>query len=253
MGKVKLVGAGPGDPELISIKGMNAIQAADVILYDALVCPQLIQQTTSSCKRIYVGKRRSKKEFSQEEINQLLVYYALRFANVVRLKGGDPNVFGRGQEEADYVAQRGIEVEIIPGISSVLAAPNAAGIPLTKRGVNESFWVITGTLSCGGLSHDLVLAAQSTATIVILMGFSHLKKIAEIFSEYRSADEPVAIIQQATLPEQKIIAGTCFTIFQKSVAENIGSPAVIVIGKVVLESKHLKTLIAHRVMPNVHS
>src|SRR5690349_6782287 len=174
---LKIVGAGPGDPELITLKGMKALQSADVILYDALASSKLLEYATPNCKRVFVGKRRGKKEFSQEEINQLIVFYATRYGTVVRLKGGDPNVFGRGHEELEYATRRGVEVIVIPGISSALAAPSSAGIPLTKRGVNESFWVVTGTLSSGELSNDIHLAAQSTATVIILMGLSHLKNI----------------------------------------------------------------------------
>ena len=174
--KVWILGAGPGDPELITVKGLKTIQKADVILYDALVSTELLDYAPLGCKKIYVGKRKGHKEFPQEEINQLIVFYAIRSECVVRLKGGDPNVFGRGHEEMEYVKRRGISVEMISGISSVLAAPAAAGIPLTKRGVNESFWVITGTLSSGEMSNDIVLAAQSTATVVILMGMTHLAK-----------------------------------------------------------------------------
>ena len=121
--KVWIVGAGPGDPELISVKGLKTIQKADVILYDALVSPELLDFAPTNCKKIYVGKRKGHKEFAQEEINQLMVFYSIRYKCVVRLKGGDPNVFGRGHEEMEYVKRRGISVETISGISSVLAAP----------------------------------------------------------------------------------------------------------------------------------
>src|SRR5688572_2474172 len=168
-----LVGAGPGDPELISLKGLKALQKANVILYDALVSKELLTVAQPGCKLVYVGKRKGKKEFPQEEINKLLVFYATRFENVVRLKGGDPNVFGRGHEELEFVSKHNIHVEIIPGISSAIAAPTAAGIPLTKRGLNESFWVITGTLSSGQMSNDIQLASQSSATVIILMGVTH--------------------------------------------------------------------------------
>jgi uroporphyrin-III C-methyltransferase len=230
-----IVGAGPGDPELITLKGLKALQSADVILYDALASPLLLEHAKPSCKKVYVGKRKGKKEFPQQEINQLNVFYAKRFASVVRLKGGDPNVFGRAHEEMEYAMKRGVRVEIVPGISSSIAAPNAAGIPLTKRGVNESFWVVTGTLSSGELSNDIHLAAQSSATVIILMGMSHLKNIAQIFSQARSADEPIAIIQHATLPEQKVVVSTLGDIEQAAIENEISSPAVIVIGSVVNE------------------
>src|SRR5688572_22524143 len=235
--KVWILGAGPGDPELITVKGLKTLQKADVILYDALVSTELLNYAPLGCKKVYVGKRKGHKEFPQEEINQLIVFYAIRSECVVRLKGGDPNVFGRGHEEMEYVKRRGISVEMISGISSVLAAPAAAGIPLTKRGVNESFWVITGTLSSGEMSKDISLAAQSTATAIILMGMTHLQKIAGLFQQFRSRQEPVALIQQATTLHQKIVIGTAENIVQRGIESNLSSPAVIVIGKVVNESE----------------
>lgn len=232
---LNIVGAGPGDPELITLKGLKALQQAAVILYDALAPKALLKYACPHCKLVFVGKRKGKKEFSQEEINQLIVFYATRFGPVVRLKGGDPNVFGRGHEELEYCIKRGIEVNVIPGVSSAIAAPSAAGIPLTKRGVNESFWVTTGTLSSGELANDIHLAAQSSATIVILMGMSNLKQIVSVFEQARSAFEPIAVIQNATTPEQKIVTGTMSDIEQLILENGISSPAVIVIGHVVNE------------------
>lgn len=230
-----IVGAGPGDPELITLKGLKALQRADVILYDALASPLLLEHARPSCKRVYVGKRKGKKEFSQEEINQLIVFYAARYQYVVRLKGGDPHVFGRGHEEMEYAIKRGVTVQVIPGISSAIGAPAAAGIPLTKRGVNESFWVVTGTLSSGEISNDMQLAAKSSATVIVLMGMSHLHEIALMFQQARSVSEPIAVIQHATLPEQKIITGTVLNIMQLVRENEVSSPAVIVIGNVVNE------------------
>ena len=241
--KVWILGAGPGDPELITVKGLKTIQQADVILYDALVSTELLDYAPVGCKKIYVGKRKGHKEFPQEEINQLIVFYAIRYRCVVRLKGGDPNVFGRGHEEMEYARRRGISVEMISGISSVLAAPAAAGIPLTKRGINESFWVITGTLSSGEMSNDISLAARSTATVVILMGMTHLQKIAGLFQQFRSLEEPVALIQQATTAHQRIVIGTAGDIVQRGIDSNVSSPAVIVIGKVVNESEVANLLV----------
>jgi uroporphyrin-III C-methyltransferase len=230
-----IVGAGPGDPELMTLKGMKAISRAEVILYDALVDPRILKEAKPECRLVYVGKRKGKKEFSQEEINQLIVFYGTRFSNVVRLKGGDPYVFGRGHEELEYAQRHGLHVEVIPGISSSLAAAGAAGIPLTKRGVNESFWVVTGTLSSGELSNDIALAAKSSATVIILMGMTHLTKIAELFSQWRSFDEPIAVIQEATWATQKVAIGNVQNIMKKVEDGGLTSPAVIVIGKVVLE------------------
>jgi uroporphyrin-III C-methyltransferase len=231
-----IVGAGPGDPELITIKGLKAIEKADVILYDALASKELLTYVKAGCKLVYVGKRKGKRAFTQEEINQLIVFYAYQYPIVMRLKGGDPFVFGRGHEELEYAMKRGVKVEVIPGISSALSAPASAGIPLTKRGVNESFWVITGTLSNGSVSSDLVHAARSTATIIVLMGMSQLTEIMTLFKTARGEKEPVAIIQHATLPEQKAIQGTVGSIQEIARQQNIESPAVIVIGKVVEES-----------------
>jgi uroporphyrin-III C-methyltransferase len=250
-GKVTFVGAGPGDPELITIKGFKAIQYADVILYDALVSTELLQHSVEGCKHVYVGKRKGKKEFSQDEINSLLVFYAQRFKSVVRLKGGDPYVFGRGHEELLFVMKHGISGEVIPGVSSAIAAPSAAGIPLTKRGVNESFWVITGTLASGEMSNDIELAARSSATVVILMGVTHLAQISALFCESRSSEEPIAIIQHATTVDEKIITGSVSNIVNRAVASEISSPAVLVIGKVVEEREALLSLIEQNEMMTI--
>jgi uroporphyrin-III C-methyltransferase len=250
-GSVIFVGAGPGDPELITLKGLKALQRADVVLYDALVSPELLNNTPQGCKHVFVGKRKAKKEFAQDEINSLLVFYARRYKTVIRLKGGDPNVFGRGHEEMVFVEGHGISTELIPGISSSIAAPSSAGIPLTKRGVNESFWVITGTLSSGEISHDIHLAAKSTATLVILMGVSHLSEIARIISNVRSAEEPIAIIQNATCADQKVVTGTVSTIENIVSNANVSSPAVIIIGKVVEERRALLNLVEQNLITSI--
>lgn len=233
--RVVLAGAGPGDPDLISVKALKAIQCADVILYDALIDPSLFKNASSSCKLVFVGKRKGRKEFSQEEINELIVFYACHYQYVLRLKGGDPFVFGRGHEELEYAARRGIQVEVIPGISSAIAAPSAVGIPLTKRGVNESFWVITGMLSSGQFSSDLPLAAQSSATVVILMGMTHLEPMMELFLRFRSAAEPVAVISNACTPAQVSVVSNAGGIVKAVKDRGVTSPAVIVVGNVVNE------------------
>jgi uroporphyrin-III C-methyltransferase len=236
MAKLMLVGAGPGDPDLITMKGMRAIQEARVILYDALASEALLRYAPRDCKLVNVGKRKGMASAIQEHIHALILYYIHSGITVVRLKGGDPFVFGRGHEEWEFAAQHGIDVEYIPGISSSIAAPASAGIPLTKRGVNESFWVITGTLANGALAADLRLAAQSTATVIILMGMSHLEQIAGLFRKHRSDGEPIAIIQNATRADCKWVRGNVSDIGQRAAAQGIESPAVIVIGKVVEES-----------------
>ncbi|MEX2513589.1 MAG: uroporphyrinogen-III C-methyltransferase [Cyclobacteriaceae bacterium] len=237
--KVSLVGAGPGDPELITLKGVLALNKADVVLYDALVDPVLLNHAPKKALKIFVGKRNGSKENPQDETNQLCVYYAKKFGHVVRLKGGDPFVFGRGAEELDYIHQFEIPTEVIPGISSALAVPASAGIPVTKRSISESFWVITGTTSSGELSRDLLLASRSTATVVLLMGTRKLPEIVKIYKDQNQEEKPIAIIQSGTTKDEKVIAGTMRDIEMKSYESGISSPAVIIVGEVVRESPQL--------------
>jgi len=233
--KVILAGAGPGEIELITVKGFNAIKNADVILYDALVNKDLLSYAKSSAKCIYVGKRSNKHKFSQEEINQMLVDYALRYGTVLRLKGGDPFVFGRGGEEAAFVENQGIETEFIPGVCSALAVPTNQGIPLSKRNISESFWVITGTTSNGDISKDIILGSKSNATLIILMGLRNFSLIIDQVKKYRHKYTPFAIIQNGTLPTEKIIIDTINN--YKNVIDMIdyNAPGIIVIGDVVAE------------------
>ena len=230
--KVTLIGAGPGDPELITLKGIKALQSADVVMYDALVAEELLDYCRPNALKVYVGKRRGAYSCMQEDINPLIVHYARNYGHVVRLKGGDSFVFGRGYEELDYARQHGLEVEVIPGVSSSYAVPAAAGIPLTSRGLSESFWVVTGTTKAGKLSKDLQLAAQSSATVVILMGMHKLPEIAALFGHEGKADTPIAIIQHGTTPHQRVVIGTISTIIDEVTKSGIDNPAVIVIGTV---------------------
>lgn len=231
--KLTLLGAGPGDPDLISIKGAKALSTADVVLYDALVHPDLLRYAPANAQKVYVGKRAGKCAYGQEEINKLIVDYALHFGHVVRLKGGDPFIFGRGHEELVCAKDAGIETEIIPGISSSISVPEMQEIPLTRRHVNESFWVITGTTKSGEFSRDLYLAAQSTATIVVLMGMNNLERITQIYKTHGRTDTPVAVIQNGTRENEKVGLGTITTIVDVVKNEGLGSPAIIVIGEVV--------------------
>ena len=231
--KLTLVGAGPGDPDLITLKGIKALQNADVVLYDALVSTELLAFAPAHAHMVYVGKRRGRCEFAQQDLNQLIVDYALNYGHVVRLKGGDSFVFGRGYEEIAFAQEFGIETNVVPGISSSVAVPALAGIPLTTRGVSESFWVLTGTTKNHALSADVVKAARSTATLVILMGMHHLSQIIRIFAEAGKADTPVAIIQNGSTPEQKIGLGTVKTIVAEAEKEGLANPAIIVVGEVV--------------------
>ena len=228
--KLTLIGAGPGDPDLITLKGVKALQKARVVLYDALIHPDLLDHCSESCVKVHVGKRFGKHSSSQDAINFLIVEYAYQYGEVVRLKGGDPYVFGRGYEEVEFAGRHGIESEVIPGISSSYAVPALAGIPLTSRGVSESFWVVTGTTKSHKISGDLALAAQSSATVVVLMGVHKLPEIEEIYSELGKLDQPIAVIQNGTLPNQKMVTGKISNILPLAQISGIGSPAIIVIG-----------------------
>lgn len=230
-----LVGAGPGDPELITLKAIKALKAANVVLYDALVDQSLLDYAPTALK-IFVGKRSGQHYMPQDAINELIVSSALQHGHVVRLKGGDPFIFGRGQEELEYAAQHGISGTYIPGISSAIAVPGLSGIPLTTRGVNESFWVTTGTTSCGVLSEDIVLAAQSKATVVVLMGMSKLAEIVQIFQQHRYDHLPVAVIQNGSTEKEMSVFGTLSDIEAQVKESGLGAPAIIVLGEVVSKS-----------------
>ncbi|OMP79044.1 MULTISPECIES: uroporphyrinogen-III C-methyltransferase [unclassified Chitinophaga] len=233
MAKLSLVGAGPGDPELITLKAINVLKQADVILYDALVNEALLSYARPDAVLRFVGKRYGCHSLSQQEINHLIVEYASSHGHVVRLKGGDPFVFGRAGEEIAAANAAGIPVDVIPGISSALAAAESQMIPLTSRGVTESFWVTTGTTLTGDISGDIELAARSTATVIILMAMSRLEAIMEIFSKHGKKDLPVAIIQEATTGRDKMVLGTVNDIYYKAHHEGMANPAVIVVGEVV--------------------
>ena len=230
--KLTLVGAGPGDIELITLKAIKALESADAVLYDALVNEALLDYAKNA-EIIFVGKRFGCHAYTQDQINELIVSSAQRYGHVVRLKGGDPFVFGRGSEEIEYVAKFGIETAIVPGISSALGVPAFNGISLTQRGISESFWVITGTTSAHKLSKDVTLAAQSTATVVILMGMNKLDEIISIYQKNRTDDLPVAIIQNGTKNNQKKVIGTISTIHELVVENQMASPSIIIIGEVV--------------------
>lgn len=236
--KLSVVGAGPGDPQLITLKGVKTLQQADVVLYDALVNPELLKHASAEAIKIFVGKRKGRHEYSQEEINNLIVDMAFTHGHVVRLKGGDPFVFGRGMEEIQHAAAFNIDTVVIPGISSSIGVPGANGIPVTHRSLSESFWVVTGTAQNGELSGDVEKAAQSRATVVILMGLSKLKEIADVFIAAGRGAVPVAVIQSGTLANEKVALGQINTIVKEVQSKRIGSPALIVIGEVVKFHQH---------------
>ncbi|KAB1068439.1 uroporphyrinogen-III C-methyltransferase [Tamlana haliotis] len=237
-----VVGAGPGDEDLITLKAIKAIESADVILYDALINEALLKYASKDAELIFVGKRKGCYAFQQEQINDLIVAKAKEKGHVVRLKGGDPFIFGRGAEEIDYVRPFGLETYVVPGISSSIAAPAYQGIPLTKRGASESFWVITGTTKKHQISGDVALAAKSTATVVILMGMSKLDEIVKIFSAENKQDMSIAIVQNGTRDNQNVGIGTIGTIHQVVAEKGLSSPAIIVIGNVVKERAVLSSI-----------
>ena len=228
-----LVGAGPGDEDLITLKGIKALESANVVMYDALANPALLKYAPEAAERVFVGKRAGQHLFQQRQINRMVVRYAREYGHVVRLKGGDPFIFGRGQEEKTYALRHGLTVSVVPGISSALAVPATHGIPLTHRGANESFWVVTGTTKDERLPNDMLLAAQSSATVVILMGMKRLAEIVSLFSTHRGHDELIAVIQNGTCADEKHIVCRLRTIENAVAQHAIGSPAVIVIGAVV--------------------
>ncbi|MFD2966495.1 uroporphyrinogen-III C-methyltransferase [Sphingobacterium bambusae] len=239
---ITLVGAGPGDPDLITLKAVKAIQMADVILYDALVNEELLDYAKPSCTKIYVGKRAERISTSQDYINKLLVDYALTHGHVVRLKGGDPFVFGRGGEELDYARQFDIPTAVVPGISSSVGLTGLQQIPLTYRGISESFWVITGATSDGQLSADLQTAAQTSATVVVLMGYAKLAQIVALYEQQGKGDLPIALIQNGSLPTERIALGRINTILDEAKRKEVGVPAIIVLGEVVAKHQAFERL-----------
>lgn len=233
--KVTLVGAGPGDAGLITIKGLKALWEADVVLYDALVNKELLEHIADEVPAIFVGKRAGKHEMAQEDINKLIVEAAFAYGHVVRLKGGDSFVFGRGHEEITYVHSFNIPTAVIPGVSSSIAVPALQRIPITSRGISESFWILTGTTKNGEVSADIKLAAQSQATAIILMGIHKLPEIAAIYEQSGKGQLPVAVIQNGSMPDERYVLATVETIVETVKEQKISSPAVIVLGEVVRE------------------
>lgn len=238
IGKVYLVGAGPGDPKLITVKGMEALQQADVVVYDRLANPALLEHAPERAERIYCGKLPDNHTMRQESINQLLVEKALAGHTVVRLKGGDPCVFGRGGEEAEHLARHGIAFEIVPGVTAGIAAPAYAGIPVTHREHGSSFAVITGHLreEKPELAVEKWQAlAQGIDTVAFYMGIGNLPMIRrQLISHGRDPHTPVAVISWGTTSRQAVLAGTLADIEEK-LAENpdISNPAIILVGDVV--------------------
>ena len=233
---VYLVGAGPGDPGLITVRGLKVLQQATVVIYDRLVHPFLVDEAPPHAQRIYVGKESGIHCVPQAQTNQLLVKYASQGERVVRLKGGDPFVFGRGGEEAEALVVAGLSFEVIPGVSSAVAVPAYAGIPVTHRKVASSFAVITGHEESGKecSAIDWERLATAVDTLVILMGTKGLARVTEqLIRHGRSAKTPVALVRWGTTSEQYTLIGTLADIAEKAVAVNLEPPVVTVVGDVV--------------------
>lgn len=230
--QITLVGAGPGAPDLITLRGIQALRSAKVIVYDALVDERLLEEAPLA-KHLYVGKRNGFKALEQQQINELLVKSALTDGRVVRLKGGDSFVFGRGWEEVEFAQQHGIPVEVIPGISSSISVPALAGIPVTHRSLTTGFHVLTGTLSDGSFNSEIQWAAQGNSTLVVLMGLGKLDQIVEAYLKAGKPDVAVAILSNGSLKNATKVIGTISTIEAIVAIEQPKAPAVIVVGEVV--------------------
>ncbi len=233
MGMVYLTGAGPGDIELLTLKAHRVIGQADVIIYDRLANPEMLEMTKDGCEFVYVGKEDGRHTLPQDEINEVIYQNALKHNVVVRLKGGDPFVFGRGGEEGAYLHERNIDFEIIPGITSAVSVPAYAGIPVTHRGVAVSFRVVTGHESPNKEVSQIPWENFKTDdTIVFLMGLHNLRKIASKLMEIgKPADYPCAVISRGTTKDQSVVVGTLADIVKK--AKGVPTPALIIVGRVV--------------------
>jgi len=227
-----VLGAGPGDPELITLKGYKLLQNAKVVLYDNLANKALLEFCPKECICIYVGKQPYGEYTPQEKIHELILEYAFLKGEVIRLKGGDPFIFGRGYEEIQFARSHRIQTNYIPGITSMQAF-GLEDIPLTHRELSEGLWAITGRNKNGQLSHDLKLAIESRSTVIIYMGMKQLEQISKIYSESGKGDIPAAIIQNASLPNKKFARGMVGDLVKMAAENQITYPAIILIGPVI--------------------
>ena len=242
-GKVSLVGAGPGDPGLMTIKGLERLRQAEVVVYDRLVDETILKEANAKAEKIYVGKASSRHTLEQEAINRLLIEKAEEGKRVVRLKGGDPFVLGRGGEEAEALSQNGIPFEVVPGVSSAVAVPAYAGIPVTHRGIASSFTVVTGHKASDQgeprIAWDQL--ASATDTLVILMGMKNLAHVVDqLLQNKKPSSTPVAVITEGTTARQRCVTGTLQDIVEKVKFKNLSPPSVVVIGNVVGLRKRLQ-------------
>ena len=233
-GFVSLVGAGPGDPELLTLRALRVMQAASVVLYDHLVSPALVDLTRRDAERIYVGKEQDNHVLPQAEINALMVRLAREGRRVVRLKGGDPFIFGRGGEEIDALLEHGIAFEVVPGITAAAGAASYAGIPLTHRDYAQSCVFVTGHLKNGSAQLDWQALARPNQTVVVYMGLGGMAQICRGLVEHgMPGSMPAAVVEKATLPEQRVVEGTLLTLAEMVKAQQVGPPAILIVGEVV--------------------
>ena len=233
-GVVYLVGAGSGDPELLTLKALRVMQRADVVLYDSLVSEDILDMCAVTAEKIFVGKRRANHALPQEGINELLVKHALANKTVVRLKGGDPFIFGRGGEEIQEVVRHGICFESIPGITAASAAANRAGIPLTHRDHAQSVQFVTACKKLGAPNDDYSELLDSTQTVVFYMGLHRLAEMTKgLMAAGRDRETPFAIISHASLPTQQVLIGTLEDIAEQQASANLPTPALLIMGEVV--------------------
>jgi uroporphyrin-III C-methyltransferase/precorrin-2 dehydrogenase/sirohydrochlorin ferrochelatase len=233
-GRVAIIGAGPGDPDLLTLRALQQLQRADVIVYDRLVGDRVLDYARRDAERIYVGKTRAHHAYAQPEISALLAHHAALGKRVVRLKGGDPFVFGRGGEELEYLRGRGIAVEVVPGITAALGAAASAGIPLTHRGIARGVTLITGTTKDGVPENDWQALARLGHTLAVYMSVANAGEIAErLIDGGLDPATPAAIVENATLPAQRVVTGAVADLAELVRAHDIDSPALLVIGEAV--------------------
>ena len=234
-GEVYLIGAGPGDPDLLTFRALRLMQQADVVVYDRLVSPGILEMARRDAEKIYVGKQRSNHSLPQESINTLLADLALSGKRVARLKGGDPFIFGRGGEEIETLMQQGIDFQVVPGITAAAGCASYAGIPLTHRDHAQSCTFVTGHLKDGNINLNWKQLAAPNQTIVIYMGLVGLKGICQALIENGCPpNHPIAIIQQGTTPNQRVLTGTLLDMPARVEREDIKAPTLIIVGSVVL-------------------